>query len=406
MTEAAAHLVDNVLPIIPYRQFVITFPIPMRYWLHTNKKLFSKIQSIIYQQITTFYRHQSQLDKRHHPQSGLIAFVQRWGSALNLNPHLHILVTDGVYYNKHDPKFKKLKTISDRNVEQLLAVIVNRILRYLKKVGLIDSNGDVVQNPMLDELFQHHLSIDMATQASLSSRIAFGPNAGKKVTKIGGGFGYEEEIPLVKGRLCCSMNGFSMHAARAINSRNRKGLEQLISYIARGPFSNNRLELLPNQRVKFELKTRFRDGTSHLLFTYGEFLEKLSALIPPPRSHLVRWSGCFAPNSPYRRKIVLKPNVRKGFQFKDDDCDNEDKPKNYSWSKLLKRVFKIDVTQCPHCPGTLAAVCSVVEQQQVRRYLKHMGIDHLPPVRGPPRSVQPELRYDTDYSDGPSPGLY
>ncbi len=40
--EAAAHLVDHVLPMTPYRQFVVTFPIPMRYWLHSNKELFSK----------------------------------------------------------------------------------------------------------------------------------------------------------------------------------------------------------------------------------------------------------------------------------------------------------------------------------------------------------------------------
>jgi hypothetical protein len=30
MAETAAHLVDNILPMVPYRQFVISFPIPMR----------------------------------------------------------------------------------------------------------------------------------------------------------------------------------------------------------------------------------------------------------------------------------------------------------------------------------------------------------------------------------------
>ena len=30
MAEAAHHLVENVLPMVPYRQFVISFPIPMQ----------------------------------------------------------------------------------------------------------------------------------------------------------------------------------------------------------------------------------------------------------------------------------------------------------------------------------------------------------------------------------------
>ena len=45
--EAATHLVDNVLPMAPYRQFVVTFSIPMRYCLHSNKVLFAKVYRII-----------------------------------------------------------------------------------------------------------------------------------------------------------------------------------------------------------------------------------------------------------------------------------------------------------------------------------------------------------------------
>jgi hypothetical protein len=84
------------------------------------------------------------------------------------------------------------------------------------------------------------------------------------------------------------------------------------------------------------------NGTTHLLFTKEEFLEKLTALIPPPRSHLVRWSGIFRSNSPVRKKIILKPDIKKGFQFKDDSIHQDtDKPKqlNHAWSKMLAKVF-------------------------------------------------------------------
>jgi len=43
--------------------------------------------------------------------------------------------------------------------------------------------------------------------------------------------------------------------------------------------------------AKLALKTPWANGTTHLVFTPSEFIEKLVALIPPPLSHLVRWSG-------------------------------------------------------------------------------------------------------------------
>ena len=46
MAEVAAHLVDNILPRAPYRQFVLSVPISLRYWMATNKKLITKIHNL------------------------------------------------------------------------------------------------------------------------------------------------------------------------------------------------------------------------------------------------------------------------------------------------------------------------------------------------------------------------
>ena len=92
-------------------------------------------------------------------------------------------------------------------------------------------------------------------------------NAGKKVTRIGSGFGYYEEIPLAKGHRCFSINGFSLHANTATNTLARDSLRKLVEYISRGPLSNERLEITKAGLVKLKLKTAYSDGTSHLLFT-------------------------------------------------------------------------------------------------------------------------------------------
>src|SRR5690606_31565456 len=123
--------------------------------------------------------------------------------------------------------------------------------------------------------------------------------------------------------------------------------------------------------VKLQLKTPWSDGTTHLLLSYSEFIEKLVALIPPPKTHLVRWSGCFAPNSSYRQEITLNPNVKMGFQFQQEP--DERGFRNYRWSKMLSKVFGIDVLKCDDCGGELTPVAAVMDSDSVRRYLKYIN---------------------------------
>jgi hypothetical protein len=180
-------------------------------------------------------------------------------------------------------------------------------------------------------------------------------------------------------------------------------LKTLIEYIARGPLSNERLEITEGKKVKLQLKTPYSDGTTHLLFTFSEFIEKLMVLVPPPKSLLVRWGGVFAPNSPVRKQIALKPSVKKGFQFTEDE-----EPKvfrNHSWSKMLAKAFKIDVTICDHCNGKLKKVCAVNDRKSIHRYLHHMGTDSDPPPRTPARSEAFEFDFDQGHFEQTEAGL-
>ncbi len=386
MAEAATHLVEHVLPLVPFRQFVVSFPIPLRYWLNTNKKLFAKVHGLVLAEVRRYYQDKAKAIGIVDPAPGSISFTQRWGAALNLNPHLHILCPDGVYTRFNGKvRFRNIDPITDQEVAAVVERIALKVMSYLQKKGYLDNEGDIVTNPTMDELFQDSEALTMATQNSIAGKIAFGPNAGKYVTRIGAGFGYLEEIPLAKGSRCYSIHGFSLHANTSVNTLQRDRLAKLIEYIARGPLSNERIEITGDGQVKLQLKSAWADGTTHLLFTPCEFIEKLAALIPPPRSHLVRWGGVFAPNSPYRKEITLKPEIKKGFQFGED---GEKTYKNLTWSKMLAHVFKIDVTRCPDCGGEMRPVCAVTDGFSIRRYLKPLNIAYDPPPRAPPRYEQ------------------
>ena len=74
--EAATHLVDHVLPMASYRQFEVTFPILMCYWLHSNKELFSNVYRILFKEIHSYYKTKALASGIKDPKSCAISFTQ------------------------------------------------------------------------------------------------------------------------------------------------------------------------------------------------------------------------------------------------------------------------------------------------------------------------------------------
>ena len=56
--------------------------------------------------------------------------------------------------------------------------------------------------------------------------------------------------------------------------------------------------------IKYKLKKTWTNGKTHVLLSPHEFIEKLCALVPLPRMHLVRYSGVLAPNARMRRGVI------------------------------------------------------------------------------------------------------
>ncbi|MGH2524852.1 MAG: transposase zinc-binding domain-containing protein, partial [Anaerolineales bacterium] len=96
MAETAAHLVDHVIPRVPVRQWVISFPIPLRLLFAAHPELLAPVLQIVHRVISGFLIKQAGL-KRTQADTGAVTLIQRFGSAANLNIHLHCLVLDGVY---------------------------------------------------------------------------------------------------------------------------------------------------------------------------------------------------------------------------------------------------------------------------------------------------------------------
>ena len=106
-------------------------------------------------------------------------------------------------------------------------------------------------------------------------------------------------------------------------------------------------------------------------------MEKLAALIPPPRIHLTRFFGCLAPHAKIRSQIVPKKEEPNTENTQVTNASNENAPKKkrrMGWAELLARVFAIDMKSCPKCSGELKIVAAIVEVTAIRKILGHLEL--------------------------------
>jgi hypothetical protein len=110
------------------------------------------------------------------------------------------------------------------------------------------------------------------------------------------------------------------HAGHQIPAHRRDQLERLIRYTARGAVSLERLAPDANGDLLYTFTHPWSDGTTGIKLSPVELLEKLAALVPLPRVHLVRYGGCLAPHSKLRRAITPTCMRRAGVTVLDADA--------------------------------------------------------------------------------------
>jgi Putative transposase/Transposase zinc-binding domain len=287
MAETAAHLVDHVIPPVPVRQWVLSFPIPLRILFAAQPQLLAPLLQVIHRVIATFLIKQAKL-KRRQASTGAVTLIQRFGSAANLNIHLHCLVLDGVYRRAEgEPVFHEVAAPTSEELHAVLAKIIARMMRLLTKQGFLIEEQDRTYLAEADR----ESSLLPLQAASCTYRIALGPRAGQKVLSL-------QSVPSPDKSsmpdLCAKLHGFTLHAAVRWGADQRKELEHLCRYITRPAIANERLKRNRAGDVVLQLKSAFKDGTTHVVMSPLEFMQRLAALVPRPRLHLIRFHGVLA----------------------------------------------------------------------------------------------------------------
>lgn len=402
MSSTAANFVDNILPEVPVRQWVLSFPMHHRHILGHYPELLTPILKIFTRAIDRFYLNKAKAFGL--PDTTIfipasMTVIQRFGGALNFNPHFHSIYTDGVFFKLDESekmRFYMRTRPSDNDIISLSKKIRNRINRFLRKKGFSISyldderkslRKDIIDNfeedsyylPEQNNLFGQNETTRDLISSSISKK-KYTDNIHSPKFKIVGGYQTSEFTPIT-GEKTSYIDGYSLHANVSLRKNKREDIEKLVRYISRPTIATKRLEETSSGMIRYRFKTVWSNGATHVEFSPEEFVENLIALIPPQFQNTVRYHGAFAPNFKYRSEVVKRPrNKRK----------RENKSEYWiPWSELLKRVFGIDIRKCKSCGAKLRVISVIFKREEIVKILDNLKIDSKIPsladARSPPQ---------------------
>ncbi|HZD03453.1 MAG TPA: transposase [Longimicrobiales bacterium] len=152
--------------------------------------------------------------------------------------------------------------------------------------------------------------------------------------------------------------------------------------------------------VLYRLPRPTPDGRTVLRLSPLEFLDRLAALLPPPRVHRHRYHGVLAPNSPLRPRVTASTGEAAALPFPHTTpprpvstlsrraARSRSRRLSSRWAALLARIHHARPLVCPECGEAMRLIAFLTDPFSIRDVLKHLGEPLRPPpvrpARGPP----------------------
>jgi hypothetical protein len=400
MCQGTVNLLAYVLPAVPLRQWVLTLPFELRAALAYERNLMGAVARIFADSVMGWYRRRL-AEGVPEARGGAVTVIQRCSSDMKLNPHLHVILVDGIYVPGLDgvPNFRALPRLATDEVGDVLQVARVRILRYLARRGVVRLLPEALE--INDELAERDPVLAQLAAAAVSGLPPAGPELRcRPAVQLAR---TDSAGPTPMGALVVQQLGFNLHAASIAGAEDQPARERLLRYVLRPPLAKERLTLLPDNRVRLDLKRPFRDGTYALEMdvlsllarlardgTYAlemdvlSLLARLAASVPPPKLHLVRYSGVLAPASPWRPLVVPplpEPATTETHPAPQAHSKPPAKPartgarcRYWPWAELMRLTLGLPVDTCPNCGGRMKLRALVRDPESIERFLRHQGL--------------------------------
>ena len=327
----------------------------------------------------------------------------RCGGSLDLNPHLHVLVADGVFACREDgsaPEFIATPTPTRDDLREVIARVIDRWETIARRWARqrVGAGDDAAHEDGMEGM--RRMAGGRGTFARVDERKRREAEADEDDE---GRRGQEEGAKGGAARgLVAERGGFTLHAGVRVEAEARVALERLCRYMARPAVAAGRVSVLVDGRVAYRVKSPRSGEATYRVITPLEFMARLAALVPPPRTPLVRYHGVLAPNSPWRVAVMPLPPIEEamggacaergvaavevGLAAKGSAVEGAMaaiatvappsvvKGGRIEWARLLWRVWKIDALKCPACQGRMTIIAALTERVGIVRVLEHLGV--------------------------------
>ena len=170
--------------------------------------------------------------------------------------------------------------------------------------------------------------------------------------------------------------GFVLDAQVRVSANNRLHRERLCRYLLRPPLAKGRLHEILDGKYAFELKTPWSDGTRVIFFSGEEFVARLTALVPPPRMHMVHYFGVLAPNATLRKFVVPEAPAEEdtdpcghSIAYEQLTTGKTIRRRWIPWATMLMKVFAVDVLACPKCDSRMQRIAWITQPRIIHAIL-------------------------------------
>ncbi|MBL0197677.1 MAG: transposase [Myxococcales bacterium] len=286
---------------------------------------------------------------------------------------MHAVFLDGAYRDKGEElDFRAVGHLSTRDVAAVLERTRDRMVKYLRRRGLLLEDGDA-------EGEGDGLAVLAASAVSGTT-----PPAGPEWRR--GALPFERRGMVFERPLCVALDGFTLHAATRAGGHDVAGREALLKYVLRPAVAQERVTRGPDGLVRITLKKPFSDGTVAVDMDPLSLLSRLAASVPAPRFHTVRYAGVLASASKLRPRLA--PEARGGPT--ENAAPMPERPRRGAhrpWAGSPEEDIWVRRADA-HAAGSMKLLAIVTDPKSVARYLRGIGeptdVPQRTPARGPP----------------------
>ncbi len=239
---------------------------------------------------------------------GMVAVIQTFGSSLKWNPHIHAIVTRGVFLA--NGQWHPIPYVDPHKAE---LVFRHKLLRLLRDRDLIS----------------------------------------------------EERINLL---LSWRHSGFNIHNHTTVYPNDTEGLHRLACYLHRAPVNLSRLRYHSESGLLIYEPKAGQDVTDSESIDPLEFLARVLIHIPEPNKHLVHFYGTYANRS--RSSMPHGRDAEQNKGEGDGEPAPAKRAVRKRWAELIYKIYNVDPLTC-RCGAQMKIVAFVTEPASIRRILAH-----------------------------------